>query len=89
VNAVAFEPLTGLPSAPCPISYDDYVKARLPFYHTIETGAIDGSEVLNEMKSVGELDAIKGLITQSRMLKGLVPIGCAICRKYLTDSMYV
>lgn len=87
INSVVFERVTGIPAPPCPISYKDYVNARLPFYHTVSTGSIDGNSILSTLKIVGEMDDGRGVLTCTSMRWGLLPTCYVICELNLVDSM--
>lgn len=87
INSVIFEGMTGVPPPPCPITFQDYIKAKLPFYHLIETGTIDGGKIFSSLKSVGDLDFSKEIMLSSSMLPGLSATGCVVCEQNLVDSM--
>jgi hypothetical protein len=87
LNAVAFKSFTGFKEAlPPPLSFRQYVDARMPFFHLISQSEIVGSEVLAILKTVGEKDLESGVNRDCR-LDGVTPTGCVICKQNLADTM--
>jgi hypothetical protein len=87
LNSVLFETVTGIKAPPSPISAQDYIKGRLPFYQIIQDSPIEGSAVLKGLRSVGQLDASIEIPIGVSMRKDSGPSGCAVCQKSLCDSM--
>ena len=88
LNSTIFESVTGIPAPPCPISVQDYVGARMPFYHIVHSGPIEGSPVLRGIRTVGHIDAHLEIPISVFMRKDAGPLGCTVCQKSLCDSMY-
>lgn len=88
LNSTIFETMTGIRAPPCPISVLDYVSARIPFYHIVHSSPVEGSQVLRGISTVGLIDAHLEIPISVFMRKDAGPLGCAVCRKNLCDSMY-
>jgi hypothetical protein len=87
LNAVAFKSFTGFKEAlRPPLSFRQYVNARMPFFHLISQSEIVGSEVLAKLKTVGEKDLESG-VNQNCQLDGVTPTGCIICERNLANTM--
>lgn len=87
LNNAVFADATGVSVPPCPISFQDYVKFRLPFYHTVSTGSLSGTSRLETIKTVGDLDGEREIKAHVNMQPGLLPNSCTLCSKNLVDSM--
>jgi hypothetical protein len=87
LNSVVFEEVTGIPAPPCPISFQDYAKAKMPFYQIIHQNPIEGSKVLKAASSVGQLDAAVEIPFGVAVKKDSGPVGCVVCERNLCDSM--
>jgi hypothetical protein len=87
LNAVAFKLFTGFKEAlPPPLSFRQYVNARMPFFHLISQSEMVGSEVLAKLKTVGEKDLESG-VNRDCQLDGVTPTGCVICEQSLADTI--
>jgi hypothetical protein len=87
LNAVAFKSFTGFKGAlPPPLSFRQYVDARMPFFHLISQSEIVGSEVLAKLKTVGEKDLESG-VNRDCQLDGVTPTRCIICEQNLANTM--
>lgn len=87
VSSVIFEAMVGIPAPPSPVSFKDYIAARLPFYHLIETNGVGNENNLSQLKSIGELDAQQTITISSKLQPDLSQSGCQICEENLNDSM--
>lgn len=87
LNSVIFERMTNQPAPISPITFQDYIKARLPFYHTIEQDSVAGSSILANIKTVGSQDKSKTFSLQAKMRTDSTLVGCVICEKNLADSL--
>ena len=87
LNAVAFKSFTGFKEALLPpLSFRQYVNARMPFFHLISQSEMVGSEVLAKLKTVGEKDLESG-VNRDCQLDGVTPTGCIICEQNLANTM--
>jgi len=86
LNAVSFRSFTGVHPPPPPISFRDYVNARLPFFQLVPQSGVVGSEVIAKLKSVGQKDLEVGVQNKSAML-GHAPVECFVCEEHLADTM--
>ncbi|KAH0559956.1 hypothetical protein GP486_003522 [Trichoglossum hirsutum] len=87
LNSVVFEEVTGSPAPPCPISFQDYAKAKMPFYQIVHENPIEGSKVLKAVSSVGQLDAAAEIPFGVTVRKDSGPVGCLVCERRLCDSI--
>lgn len=79
--------MTNQPAPISPITFQDYVKARLPFYHTIEQDTLEAGDTLANVKSVADQDKKKSMVFQVRLRTDDVLVGCVVCEKNLADSV--
>jgi hypothetical protein len=87
LNAVAFKSFTGFKEAlRPPLSFRQYVNARMPFFHLISQSEMVGSEVLAKLKTIGEKDLESG-VNRDCQLDGVTPTGCIICEQNLANTM--
>ncbi|PVH87509.1 hypothetical protein DL98DRAFT_405404, partial [Cadophora sp. DSE1049] len=56
INSVIFENLTGIAPPLPPISFKDYLKAKLPFFDLLGDASLQGGKVLGKLRSVGKQD---------------------------------
>lgn len=82
-----FENVTGIVPPPPPISFKDYIKARLPFFDLISDVSIPGGKVISGLQSVGQQDAQIGIPLQASLSKSKKMTGCVICEQNLADSI--
>jgi len=87
LNAVSFKSFTGFDAPPPPLSFREYVNARLPFFHLIPQSALKGSEIIAKLKSVGQNDLESVVANRDTVLDGLTPVACLICQENLADTM--
>jgi hypothetical protein len=87
LNSVIFKSMTGIHPPSPPISYKDYINARLPFFHTIGVGAVAETSTLRSLKSVGEQDHTVDISSQVTMSNEHKVNGCVICEKNFADSV--
>ena len=88
LNATSFRSFTGIDAPQPPLSFQDYVDARLPFFHLLpQASALAGSEILAKLKSVGENDLEAGVENRDSLLSKMKPVGCLVCQTNLADSV--
>lgn len=87
LNSVVFEAVTGIIPLPPPISFKDYLKAKLPFFHLIGDETIAGGKNLSGLQSVGQRDAEMGVQLQISISKSKKTVGCVVCEENLADSI--
>ncbi|KAH6671925.1 hypothetical protein B0J14DRAFT_594738 [Halenospora varia] len=87
LNSVVFEAVTGIVPPPPPISFKDYLKAKLPFFHLIGDETIAAGKALSGLQSVGQRDAEMGVQLQSSISKSKKTVGCVVCEENLADSV--
>jgi hypothetical protein len=66
---------------PCPISIQDYVEGKMPFYQILHDSSIEGSGSLQRLRGVEEIDATSEIPISILARKDSGPLGCAICSK--------
>jgi ankyrin repeat protein len=87
INSVVFEAVTGIAPPPPPISFKDYLKAKLPFFDLIGDASIQGGKVLGKLQSVGQRDAKACIPLQASLSKSTKVVGCVVCEENLADSI--
>lgn len=87
VNSVIFERLTGVSTPATPITFRNYIEARIPFHHVLGTNAVIGNDVLEDLKSVSEHDQSRGVVHGTCVTKNNLPLQCVVCEKMLADSI--
>ncbi|KAH8747812.1 hypothetical protein F5882DRAFT_490994, partial [Hyaloscypha sp. PMI_1271] len=87
INSVVFEAVTGIAPPPPPISFKDYLKAKLPFFDLIGDASIQGGKVLVKLQSVGQRDAKACIPLQASLSKSTKVVGCVVCEENLADSI--
>jgi len=89
-SPASFEAVTHIVPHDVPITAKDYVDAGLPFFVVEEDteNRIDGSETLDAVKSVSEMDKQIGVdTTGASSADTKVPKQCGICKVRLCDCM--
>jgi hypothetical protein len=86
LNSVIFQSVVGMEAPPCPISVQDYIEGRMPFYHIVQSTPINAETILKELSTIGQIDARKE-ITNSIFMSADGSSACAVCQKSLCDSM--
>ncbi|KAH7410930.1 hypothetical protein BKA64DRAFT_704043 [Cadophora sp. MPI-SDFR-AT-0126] len=87
INSVVFEDLTGIAPPLPPISFKDYLKAKLPFFDLLGDASIHGGKVLGKLESVAQQDSRAGIPLQARLSKSTKVVGCVVCEENLADSI--
>lgn len=85
-----FEAITHICAHPTPITAKDYADAGLPFFVIEEDmeNRLDGSDALNAVKSVSQVDAHVGVDTSGNASENTrLPKRCELCKKALCDCM--
>jgi hypothetical protein len=89
-SPASFEAVTHIVPHDVPITAKDYVDAGLPFFVVEEDteNRIDGSETLDAVKSVSEMDKQIGVdTTGASSADTKVPKQCGVCKVRLCDCM--
>lgn len=87
LNSVVFESVTGIVPPPPPISFKDYVRAKLPFFHLISDEALAGGQIISRLQTVGTRETKKAVQLKNKLMSGNEVIGCVICSEYLADTI--
>lgn len=87
VNAVIFEKFTGIPAPPTPITFRDYIKARLPFYRILGSDPKVSNSTLGELKNISQLDESGGIVKSNSITKGSHVVECSVCEEMLADTI--
>jgi len=87
LNSVIFETVVGIEAPPCPISVQDYIEGRMPFYHIVQHTSINEGTTLKALQTVGQIDAQTEISASVFMSEDGRASGCAVCQKHLCDSM--
>ena len=91
LNTVAFESLTGLAPPPSPISFLEYSKAGVPSMTFYQADALSTATLRTDMfsmvRTIGEIDDIKGVEYGVRMSSNGSLVGCVVCERSLCDAV--
>ena len=87
LNSVAFKEFTGA-SPVTPISFREYVKARIPFYSFVYVSedSMIGDHAMT-FKSIGQLDHSAIVQIGIRVNQSGKPVGCSNCEENICDTM--
>lgn len=89
LNSVAFESITGFCAPVYPLAYEEYVKAGLPFvsFDDVSPEKTVVKSALQNVKSVGEIDAGTSFVLGVRPRADGVLVVCIICERMLCCSL--
>jgi hypothetical protein len=84
LNTVVFQRFMNRVPPPCPISFENYINAGLPFLQFLAPWVSE--DILTKPKSVGLIDVEKGMTMDVHLHRGKT-IGCTVSGNNLTDYM--
>jgi hypothetical protein len=89
LNSVAFESITGFAAPLCPISFNEYAKANIPFLTFDSADRLEtvlGRE-FPTIQTVDQIDASMEIKFGVRASANNAPVGCVMCERKFCDSM--
>ena len=87
VNSVAFEAITGLVPPMPTISFEDYAKAKIPYYIHDQANSYLICEQFDSISTVSEIDTAKGVKSLESLKPETTLVGCVCCERNICDCM--